>query len=102
MSTESITLECPVCEDSFDLEVSFTPGIEPSGMSGPPENYDPGEGPEVYLIDDIPDVCPQCNTKWTADQTMDLVKAADKAMDELEPTPQDDGPDEDDREPYED
>ena len=33
------------------LSVSFLwhPGTEPSGMSGPPENYDPGDGPEVDI-----------------------------------------------------
>lgn len=24
-------------------------GSDPSGMSGPPENYDPGSGPELYV-----------------------------------------------------
>lgn len=24
-------------------------GSEPSGMSGPPEHYDPGSGPELYV-----------------------------------------------------
>lgn len=24
-------------------------GSEPSGLSGPPENYDPGSGPELYI-----------------------------------------------------
>ena len=24
-------------------------GSDPSGMSGPPENYDPGSGPELYI-----------------------------------------------------
>lgn len=24
-------------------------GSDPSGLSGPPENYDPGSGPELYI-----------------------------------------------------
>lgn len=43
----------PNNEDSY-AEVTITaeviPGIPPSGMSGPPENYDPGSGPEIESI----------------------------------------------------
>lgn len=27
-----------------------TPGTPPHGISGPPENYDPGSGPEIELV----------------------------------------------------
>jgi len=40
--------------DDEDIEITveftLTGGSEPSGLSGPPENYDPGEAPE-FLID---------------------------------------------------
>lgn len=36
----------------YDVRVEFdyAPGCEPKGLSGPPENYDPGEGPEFVVI----------------------------------------------------
>lgn len=33
--------------DELEVEFSFTPGTDPSGVSGPPEHYDPGSGPEI-------------------------------------------------------
>lgn len=40
-------------EDDEDLEIevefTLTGGAEPSGMSGPPEHYDPGEAPEFTI-----------------------------------------------------
>ncbi len=38
--------------DGREVLVDYTVescGSDPSGMSGPPENYDPGEGPEIYV-----------------------------------------------------
>lgn len=36
----------------IEIEVDFEliGGSEPSGMSGPPEHYDPGEAPEFVLV----------------------------------------------------
>lgn len=38
---------CGSC--SLEVEFGWCPGREPSGMSGPPENYDPGDGPEIEI-----------------------------------------------------
>lgn len=40
-------------EDGTMVDVVFDwhPGTEPSGMSGPPENYDPGEGPDFSFVE---------------------------------------------------
>lgn len=35
-------------EALVDYEVEYL-GSEPSGMFGPPEDYDPGSGPELYI-----------------------------------------------------
>lgn len=37
-------------ETEIDVEFSFIAGTEPSGMFGPPENYDPGSGPEIEIL----------------------------------------------------
>ena len=36
-------------ETEIEVEFSYSPGTAPSGLSGPPEHYDPGEGPEVAI-----------------------------------------------------
>lgn len=33
----------------LEVKLMWAPGREPSGMSGPPENYDPGDGPEIEI-----------------------------------------------------
>ena len=33
-----------------DITFDWAPGTEPSGLSGPPENYDPGEGDEFVIV----------------------------------------------------
>jgi len=39
-------------EPDIEIEVDFEliGGSDPSGLSGPPEHYDPGEAPEFVLI----------------------------------------------------
>lgn len=41
-----------VRDDDIELEVTFefTPGTPESGNHGPPEDYDPGSGPEIYIL----------------------------------------------------
>jgi hypothetical protein len=50
---ESIALPCDPedqsREDTVTVVFDYHPGCEPSGLSGPPENYDPGEGPEFVI-----------------------------------------------------
>ena len=36
-------------ETEVEITFSFTPGSAPSGLSGPPEHYDPGSGPEIDI-----------------------------------------------------
>lgn len=38
-------------DDWIEVAVTYeiTPGEEPRGLSGPPEHYDPGSGPEVHI-----------------------------------------------------
>lgn len=36
-------------ETELEVDYSFRPGTAPSGMFGPPEDYDPGEGAEVTI-----------------------------------------------------
>lgn len=49
--TVPLTVIDPTAEQDLELEVKlgWCPGREPSGMSGPPENYDPGWGPEIEI-----------------------------------------------------
>lgn len=84
----TISIECPVCEDNFELEVEHTRGSPPSGMSGPPENYDPGEAPETYF-NGIIKVCPDCKAEWTPEQKNTVDIAIEKACEDYE----DDGSD---------
>lgn len=47
------SMEVPVREgddETMTVEFSYYPGTEPSGMSGPPEFYDPGAGPEIDIL----------------------------------------------------
>lgn len=38
-------------EDSeLSVEFEYRAGSAPSGLSGPPEDYDPGEGPEIESL----------------------------------------------------
>lgn len=52
---------CLLCEHMFP--VTYTPGCEPSGLTGPPEDYDPGCGPEIE-----PSECPNCETEVDEDE----------------------------------
>lgn len=36
--------------DEVEVTFNWTPGTEPSGMYGPPENYDPGEGDYFEIL----------------------------------------------------
>lgn len=38
---------CETCQ--LEVKFGWAPGREPSGMSGPPENYDPGDGPDIEI-----------------------------------------------------
>jgi hypothetical protein len=46
-----ITWEVLNGDEWVELEVTYEihPGTPPSGLSGPPENYDPGSGEEVNI-----------------------------------------------------
>ena len=101
----SINVCCPVCEDAFSLSVNVTFPIEPSGMSGPPENYDPGEGGEVYVTETIPGACPKCRHEYDAEEMKELMGRIEKLCDEFDfnafAADLNEGPDEDDyRESY--
>lgn len=37
-------------DGEIDIAFDWTPGQAPSGLTGPPENYDPGSGDEFDLI----------------------------------------------------
>lgn len=97
----TITVDCPVCEEQIELEVNYTPGIAPSGMSGPPENYDPGCGDEVELEGDAPKACPECKTVWTPEQKNEFDISIEKALENYEHDSSEDdyyGPERDDDE----
>lgn len=76
-----ITLECPVCEEEFELSIDVTPG-EPAQTYGPPENCYPGSGPEADLSD-LPKECPECETVWTPEQKDELQVSAEGKLDKL-------------------
>lgn len=40
--SKTVTIQIEDLE--LEVEGTFTPGSKPSGLSGPPENYDPGDG----------------------------------------------------------
>lgn len=40
----------PLNGEDVAVEFEWRPGTPPSGLSGPPENYDPGEGDEFTII----------------------------------------------------
>lgn len=40
----------PLDGTMVDVVFDWSPGREPRGMSGPPENYDPGEGEEFNIV----------------------------------------------------
>lgn len=95
----SIKIECPVCEEFFELDVNVEPFV-PARTYGPPENCSPAEGGEVELSDAIPKACPECDTVWTPEQMEDVEHRADRAMEDFEPDDDfDPGPE---REYYED
>lgn len=37
-------------DEELEVEFNWHPGSPPSGLTGPPEHYDPGEGPDVELL----------------------------------------------------
>ncbi len=57
MTHHTINMPLSVIDDKDDgsgeIEISFdyAPGSPPSGMTGPPEHYDPGSGEEFYVVD---------------------------------------------------
>lgn len=80
----------------YDVTVVFdwAPGNPPSGLSGPPENYDPGDGDDFVIItsgeiagDDLPDHIVEQLIEWL-----------DENWDRPEP---DYGPEDDDHDPFE-
>ncbi len=40
-------------EHTVTVTFDYRPGTPPSGLSGPPEGYDPGEGEEFYITGPI-------------------------------------------------
>lgn len=40
----------PDNEDEIEVVFDWTPGTGPTGLSGPPENYDPGSDDEFIVI----------------------------------------------------
>ena len=56
MSHHDTTIPLSVFDDDDDgggeVQVSFdwNAGSAPSGLTGPPENYDPGAGEEFYIV----------------------------------------------------
>ena len=83
MASATIQVECPVCEEEFELELDITPGVEESGY-GPPENYDPGYGPEVELSGNAPKACPECKTVWTPEQKDEVDISIEKAIEKFD------------------
>lgn len=73
------------------VEFDFYRGTPASGMSGPPENYDPGEGPEFYVTASCYESAPGIPV-LLADHEVD--KVTDWLLENW--TPPDDGPDPDD------
>lgn len=58
-------------EDDVRVVFEWSPGSEPSGLSGPPENYDPGEGDEFNIVSsgsvagaDLPDDVEERLVNW--------------------------------------
>jgi hypothetical protein len=74
-----------------DLIVTFdySPGTPATGLSGPPENYDPGEGPMVEVVSTSYDVGPLCGLA-----AHEIEKVEEWLAENFEPP--EDGPDADD------
>lgn len=72
---ESIALPSDPEDQSRESDVTvvfeWSPGCPPSGLSGPPENYDPGEGEEFNIVSsgpvagaDLPDAVEERLVEW--------------------------------------
>jgi hypothetical protein len=49
MNEITITVSCPACQRDNEVTIIIdSPPVAPSGMSGPPEYSDPGEGAEWH------------------------------------------------------
>ena len=56
MSHSARCIRTLVRDDGTELDVAFdfSPGQPESGRHGPPEDYDPGSGPEVFVVKAVP------------------------------------------------
>lgn len=75
MSTHNLTIECPICEDEIEVEVSV-------GSWGYPASFDdPGSGPEDIEWE-TPTSCTSCKGGFDQDQHQELHNKIEKKIDD--------------------